>query len=522
LALLAVTFPRATEGQIANGVAVAISQNFTGTSGSGAWNPNPTGAAGADYYVEFLAVAPFEVYSKADGSLVQSTPYLDFWNQAGVTIPAGWYVNTARVVYDPTVQRWFVSEATNDPMHNTNTFQFLLAVSATDDPTGAWSGVSLAGDPGGNNYAAQLSMGLDAQGVYLSASVWDANQAIVDSTFLSIPKADLLANPPIVTNRTWFPSLTNQTHGGVAQPAVCLDGSAGGDVLAAGHGFNFVTGTAEIDTNLFGFSVQNAGGPGPAILRNAQVVIVPPYIAPNNAMQPDGSTNLVDWDSTFTANVYRLGSVLFAAHSTQVGAHPAIRWYRLSATNHALLESGTISEPNLDLFYPSIAANTNGTVVIACNGSGAHTYVSCYAAVGRTVNGVTEFGNLLLLKAGVASYQNGGNSWGVYSSTCVDPKDPNVFWTINMFAADTTTWSTQITQLLTSPSPRLSIANTSTNLLLSWPVTAVPFQLKSTPSLTGASSWSPVTAATVTNGNTVLALVPASGSGAFFRLLQSQ
>ena len=34
-----------------------------------------------------------------------------------------------------------------------------------------------------------------------------------------------------------------------------------------------------------------------------------------------------------------------------------------------------------------------------------------------------------------------------------------------MFASGTNTWSTQITQLLTSPSPQLAIGNAGTNLL---------------------------------------------------------
>ncbi|HXP60310.1 MAG TPA: hypothetical protein VN829_07460, partial [Dongiaceae bacterium] len=168
----------------------------------------------------------------------------------------------------------------------------------------------------------------------------------------------------------------------------------------------------------------------------------------------------------------------------------------------------------------------NGTVVVACNGSGTNTFVSCYAAVGQTINGVTTFGNLLLLQGGDASYQNldsnGDNLWGYYSTTCVDPTDANVFWTINTFASGPTTWSTQITQLLTSPSPRLSMASTGTNLLVSWPVTLVPFQLQSAPSLTGNGSWPPVTLSGTTNGTTVSVPIPVTNGSAFFRLVQSQ
>ena len=71
--------------------------------------------------------------------------------------------------------------------------------------------------------------------------------------------------------------------------------------------------------------------------------------------------------------------------------------YFISATNFNLLESGTITDPNLDLYYPSIAANPSGVVVIACNGSSTNTFISSYAYVGSTVSGVTMFNNKLLL-----------------------------------------------------------------------------------------------------------------------------
>lgn len=218
--------------------------------------------------------------------------------------------------------------------------------------------------------------------------------------------------------------------------------------------------------------------------------------------------------------------MLFAAGVTQVGPRVAIRWYSLSATNHMLLETGTISDPSLDLYWPSIAANTNGAVVLAFNGSGTNTFPSCYAAVGQTVNGVTTFGNLLLLKSGVASYQNldpsGDNLWGRYSTVCVDPADPNIFWTINAYAAGPRIWATQITQILTSPTPQISLSNAGGNLGLSWPVTTVPFQFQSAADLTDTNSWQPVLLPPATNGTAVSLVVPATNASAFFRLVQTQ
>jgi len=93
-------------------------------------------------------------------------------------------------------------------------------------------------------------------------------------------------------------------------------------------------------------------------------------------------------------------------------------------------------------------------VVIGCNGVNSTSFVSTYAMVGETVNGVTAFGAPILLKAGLASYHNpstGNSRWGDYSTTSVDPNNPNIFWTIQMYRSGFSIWSTQITEVRTSP-----------------------------------------------------------------------
>jgi hypothetical protein len=503
------------------GVAVSIGQNFTGSTDSLAFFPRAAGAVSEDYFVEFNQDY-FVIYNKHDGSLAKSLGWGDFWRNAGV--PAS-KVSQHYVIYDPTVKRWFV-QAGVAQSSNLNDHWFQIAMSETADPAGAWHGVSISNEPGGTNYSSGVTFGLDGQGVYASAMAWSPTNSntSIGSTLLSLPKADLLLIPPVITNRTWFAFLDGANHGYSLQPAVCLDGSASGQVLATGGTGVDPSGNNATNDTLVAFAVLDPGSPR-ATLGGSQVLTVPAYTEPNNALQPDGSTDLVDWDASFTSHARCVGGVLYATHTIQLGARAAIRWYRVSAANHALLESGTITDPSLDLYYPSIAANTNGTVVLAFNGSGSNTFVSCFAVVGQTSNGVTTFGNLLLLQAGAASYQNpdpnGDDNWGTYSTTCVDPSDPNVFWTINTYAAATTTWATQITQLLTSPSPQLTIANTGTNLLLSWPVTTVPFALQSASGLAANAPWSSAGSVTVTNGNTVSTTLPISQTGEFFRLVAS-
>jgi hypothetical protein len=511
------------------GVAVSIGQNFTGTTSTPAdWgSPFPGGAAGSDDFVEFNSDT-FAVYGKADGSVLQSMTFQQFWTSAGVPLPNNPGTFIPRIIYDPTVQRWFAAAVAGDRSASVLMARLRVAVSSGADPTGSWYGMTLPDYPGGINHLSMVNLGVDAENVYFSSEVWSTNSneyAQLSTALLALPKVDLLASPPVTTNGTWLPNLTTSTYGYSLGPAICFDGTAAEVALAtASAGVDPNTGQPETNSNLIVTSILRSNDSSAITLGAPKIVRVLPYTEPiNYALQPDGPTNLVDGDATITANIYCIGGVLFAAHSLQYGPHIALRWYRIRAADNTLLESGTISDPDLDLYFPSIAANSNGTVVIACNGSGLNQYVSCYALVGQTVNGVTIFGDRLLLQAGVASYQNADPSgyfdWGTSSTTWLDPADPNVFWTLNAFASGPTTWSTQITQLLTSPSPNLAIANTGTNLLLSWPVTAVPFQLQSSQDPGASASWSPVAPAGTTNGATVSATVPISGPTTFFRLI---
>jgi hypothetical protein len=186
-----------------------------------------------------------------------------------------------------------------------------------------------------------------------------------------------------------------------------------------------------------------------------------------------------------------------------------------------LLESGTLSDPDLDLFYPSIAADTNGFVVIGCNGSSSNSFVSSYGFAGRTINGTTIFGSKVLLRAGTANYERpagGSNRWGDYSTTTADWSNPGHFWTIQEFPSAANIWSTQVTEMIVSePPPVLQIASASTNVLLTWPTNAFDFSLESSPAVIPAV-WSPVTDAISIIGNLNTVTLPSTNSLRFFRL----
>jgi hypothetical protein len=167
--------------------------------------------------------------------------------------------------------------------------------------------------------------------------------------------------------------------------------------------------------------------------------------------------------------------------------------------------------------------------------------LSGYAYVGEIKNGTTTFGRPILLQAGVGSYHDineltyqllhdldptydlVNSRWGDYSSTSVDPNDPTHFWTIQMFPSAVSpdtggTWSTQITEIIATTPPQLSLAPAGTNVLVSWPLYAANYQLQSSTNLLNTAGWSQITPATSTNGFVVSALIAKTTATKFFRL----
>ncbi len=533
---------------------VSVVQNFSATSygiyntNSAALPPDCNGDIGPNHYVEFVN-GIFAVYSRTNGALLDLKSDLDFWAsaQVGIDVADGWDVTDPRIIYDPESQRWFASQVDVDTLTQAldgimGLNHFLLAVSATSDPTGPWQGESFDSDPDQVNFADFPTLGVDSQGVYLAADMYDSNGDPTTSTdvgcgLVSIPKADLLASPPVFTNRTWFGTQPITERGQVYQPATCRDGSSVGCVLAAGD----IGNTSDFHSNLVSFTVQNVTSAG-ATLGAPRLITVTPYMVPDNAavgvpvltaIQPDGTQTLQANDARFSGRAYVVGGVLYGVHNTYLNGRIAIRWYRINAATGALLESGTLADPNLDLFYPAIAANLGGTVVIAYNSSGAGpiSYISCCAVAGLTVNGVTTFGSPILLRAGVTSYHgddedtsglglgNPTSRWGDYSTVSVDPTDPNRFWLIEMYPSDTNVWTTQISELMTSL-PELAITAAGSNVTVTWPSALAGYQLQSAPTLNAAVTWTNVTQSPITNGSQVSVTLPVTPGQQYFRLQQ--
>src|SRR5215472_13283511 len=191
-------------------ILLRVGQNFTGTTYgvlSTASPPDAGGACGPSHFVE-LVNGRYSVYNKANGVRMQTMTDASFWARAGVSLAKDWGVTEPRIIFDSQTQRWFALQIDDAEcscaIGPAVTNRFLLAVSGNANPLGSWNGFGIPSDPTGNTFADFPTLGLDAQGVYMSAAMFDAGDNLMGFTLVSLPKAALVAAKPTVAGATSF------------------------------------------------------------------------------------------------------------------------------------------------------------------------------------------------------------------------------------------------------------------------------------------------------------------------------
>ncbi len=417
--------------------------NFLGTTlndTSGVIPPDSMGSVGLNHIVEMINGA-FAIYDKSTGNLVSRISLDQFWLSAGLpNVQAGSF--DPRIIFDPTTNRWFATslDAANNPSGIPN--NVLVAVSETDDPTGNWSAFRFRGDFESQTFNDFVTLGIDDQAIYLATTNFTITNANFEVSAYSIPKSDLLAANPSITNLNRMEDNFIFQYGGVLQPAIDFNSPDNHvPVLAANDNF----GTSLTRSDIFTFGNNS-------ILGNPTTINVPVYFAPNSARQP-GAPDVENDASRFSGSVVQVNGSLWAVHAVRgSNNNSAIRWYEIDESTNAVIQTGLIEDANRDFYYPSVAVNDAGVVVIGYSGSGPTQFISSMASFGLTdTNGNTTFNAPQILAAGADNYNvtfgSGRNRWGDYSSTVVDPTDPNKFWTFQERVSALNTWGLQITEI---------------------------------------------------------------------------
>ena len=423
--------------------AAGVSLSFKGVSqfdlrnllGGSFIPPDTMGAVGASQFME-TTNGVYAIYSKTDGTLQSMMRADTFWANAGAT---GGLNGDARIMFDAPSQKWIAMQ------FGASVADIQIAVSATSSATGAWSSTKFTGFAGGT--ADLPTFAIDSKGVYIGTNNFTSANAFAGTTLNVIARNDLLgAGAPTAANVKQFVTPfvlggLNNADRGFAIQGVNSTSAVGGRVMAA----------SLFQNDSLRYNVNNPGTAG-ATLGAVTALGLTNYGPSHMAAQPDGTRNIETFDGRIVASVWEMNGKIYAVYNaTPVGGgNTQVRFVVTNATTNAVIQEGTISDPNFDFYQGSLTVNSKGQVVIGYNRSGFSKADGKVSFMARTydTNGsgqLVQTNELLLHVSDVDNYHNGSGEglaavgrqrWGDYSAVTLDPNDDETFWAIGQYAAE--------------------------------------------------------------------------------------
>jgi hypothetical protein len=395
---------------------------------SGIYPPDAMGAVGTTQFVVFIN-GNVSIYDKVTGVRSSSVSLNTFWN--GLRVGSAF---DPRVLFDQHTGRWITIATDNGGNPN----DILVAVSTTDNAAGTWFKTKFVASVGvdATRWADYPTLGVDANGIYVSANMFPVSTGSSARTFWAIDKSPLVDSPPSLGAVTAFRGITS---GFTLQPA---------------HTYGAPGAHYTVSANTSGqIRVYRTLGPlNSPTFASTGTVAVAAYSSPPDAAALGSTTPIDTGDFRLQMAVHRDGS-LWTCHTINVGGRAAARWYELDPVTRVNLQSGTVSDAERAYFYPSIMVNVEDHTVMGFCGVTLSETVGTYYAGRLSTDPAGSMSSPVLLKSGETIYNaldnQGRNRWGDYSYTTLDPIDETTMWTIAEYASTPlNNWGTWIGELL--------------------------------------------------------------------------
>ena len=422
------------------------------TSGYYEIPPDPNGAAGSNDLVSVVN-SVIDSYTKSGTLLNRQRLGSNGTTATGSFFQALSPVNglfDPKVIYDQYEGRFLVVALEQDSSAQTS--RILLAVSAGDDPTGAWYFTALDSklNIGGSTWADFPGLAVDDGAVYITANMFPFSGNKYKGTRLWIVnKLPFYTNgAPVVAVYDPY-SIVGGGSGGTLQPAHVY--GVGGVGPGAGT-FLVSSGWTSGGDDLL--EVIRVDSPTNSPSFTSQMIDVGQINNDSLTTWPDasqpGTTNLVSTgdirplQAVWRDNNLYVANTVVPRSGTDAGQATA-HWYRIDTSNLsalALADQGDIGGEEIAsgtyTFYPSIGVDSRGDIGIGFAASGPGVYPGAYYTGRETSDPAGTMEPALVLATGVDYYYRafGGseNRWGDYSGIALDPSNESVFWLFNEYA----------------------------------------------------------------------------------------
>lgn len=408
--------------------------NFQGQN-SPYFPPDENGTAGPNHYMQTVNTT-YAIYSKTGQLLAGPTNM----NQLFGSVPgAGCNDGDPIILYDEMAGRWMAAEFSLCGSPD----RMLVAVSATDDPTGVWYQYSFVM----NGMPDYEKFGIWPDGYYMGTNTSNGTDIYVFEREVMLAGG---TSPKMVSFDN--PFRPGSVDGFMMVPPVDNDGPAaplGAPGIFIAHQDDAFGGSAD-QLWIYELDVNWTTTPSSTFTR-VQQLNVAPFDSNfgnnwNNIKQP-GTSQELDAIPQVIMNVpqYRnfgTHQTIVCCHVVDVDAtdHAGVRWYELRKTTGAwtVRQQGTYAPDAHSRWMASIALNGSNEIGLGYSISSATVYPGIrytgqssmeYAAA----SGIMDIEESLIWQG--TTSQTGANRWGDYSLISVDPTDDKTFWYTNQYVS---------------------------------------------------------------------------------------
>ena len=445
-------------------------------SACGCEPPDTDGDVGPNHYVEAVNSA-FKVYDKSGNTLAGPTTYNSLFAPLVGTPCSGLNDGDPYVFYDPSADRWVISDFAFPSFPGTSFYQ-CIAVSQTPSPvSGGWFLYALQVDPANSNFLGDYpKFGFwnnpQPGGAYfLTMNLFSSPTTFNGVRAYALDRASMLAGgathavgftiPPAGLGDSY--SLVPATfRTGTAPPAgrdeflLAIDSPAtGGVTLTTVKGWlyhvNFAGGsTLGVGANHTPNSLITVNGFIDAFTSSAGFTVVPQQ-GTSSKLDTLGDkimTPLVYQNRSGTESLWASGTVCTDAGCV---GQTGIRWYQFNVTGGGFpatpvqQQTWTNGNDGVWRFMPSIAVDSCGDAAIGYASSSSSMFPGIrYAGrlAGDPLNNLSQGEAVMFTGTGSQT----SNRWGDYSMTTVDPSDGATFFHANEYYTTTSSfnWHTRI------------------------------------------------------------------------------
>ncbi len=436
------------QNQVAGNRSTAtVGQNFAGVSNlSGVAPPDTDGDVGLNHYMQMVNLA-FQIWDKEGNSLYGPAASSVLWD--GFDGPwSGTNDGDPIVLYDEYSHRWIATQFSL-PNSPSGPFYELIAVSETDDPTGAWY-----------RYAYEFSnmpdypkFGVWNDGYYFTINQFaPPNLNFAGAAVCVLDRSAMIAGDPnaemlFFNLGTSYGSLLPADADGATPPAVGTPN----------YLMNMGTNSLRIwEANIDWANTSNSS------VNLVKTVSTQSFSYSGITINQPGTSQTLD--ALASRLMYRVQyrnfgdyEVMLTNHSVNAdgSGQAGVRWYELRnyGSGWNIYQQGTFAPDDGDnRWMGSVAMNGNGDIGIGYSVSSSSTYPSIRFAGQLAANSGTgildvEEGSIV---AGTKS-QTGVNRWGDYSMMSIDPSDDQTFWYTTEYSDGGWDWVTQIASFTFAP-----------------------------------------------------------------------